>query len=124
VGNSARFGVIFLMGLAIAVARLVEVELRPPKLSVAAAEAKASPLASPAAKSAPEAKRVAPAKPRPAPTKGREYTVRSGDTLQKISKRAYGTTRHWQAILAANKKAIPNLKRMRAGTRLVLPKVK
>ncbi|MGE0710113.1 MAG: LysM peptidoglycan-binding domain-containing protein [Planctomycetota bacterium] len=123
-GKVARLGVFCLMGLAIALSRLIEVELRPPPLQVraeaAASEATGTPVAQPepthtAAPSAPA--------PQPAPDE-RRYTVRNGDTLGSISKKAYGTTRHWKAILEANRDVIPDAKRMREGVELRLPEVK
>lgn len=40
----------------------------------------------------------------PAETKApRTYVVKKGDTLQKISKQFYGTTRKWRAIYEANR---------------------
>lgn len=38
-----------------------------------------------------------------APRSGQTYTVRKGDTLQKISQRFYGTTRQWRKIYEANR---------------------
>jgi nucleoid-associated protein YgaU len=34
---------------------------------------------------------------------GQSYTVQRGDTLQKISQKFYGTTKHWKKIFEANK---------------------
>ena len=116
-GKLARSGVVGLMLLAIAVARLVEVELAdakvpPPSAAIAAAPLPPQPAPSPAAQPAPA----------PAPAESAMgYIVKPGDNLGSISKKAYGTTRHWQLILEANRDVIPDPKRMRAGVRLKLP---
>ena len=39
----------------------------------------------------------------PAAAKMEQYTVLKGDTLQKISKKFYGTTKRWNSIFEANK---------------------
>lgn len=36
----------------------------------------------------------------------KKYTVRKGDTLQKISKKFYGTTKRWREIYEANKRKL------------------
>lgn len=54
----------------------------------------------------PEPAKPAPAQPtapKPEALQLREYTVRDQDTLGEISKRFYGTTRHWQLIYDHNK---------------------
>jgi nucleoid-associated protein YgaU len=126
VGNLARLGVFGLMALAIALSHLVEVELReePMQLTVTSSgQAPAEPgLAEPAPQGLPSPQPSAVVQP--AAPKLRQYVVKSGDTLGKISKQAYGTTRHWKAILEANKDLIPNAKAMRAGTKLRLPNFK
>lgn len=57
----------------------------------------------------------------PAAAEGKTYVVQRGDTLQKISMKAYGTTRKWKKIQAAN-----HLKgdTIRVGQKLILPEVK
>ncbi len=60
----------------------------------------------------------------PAPARehvGRTYVVQKGDTLSSISKRFYGTTTRWKSIWEANRRAVPDPKRMKVGTRLVIP---
>lgn len=50
----------------------------------------------------------------------RVYTTRQGDTLQRISRRFYGTTRHWRAISRANGYALdPN--RLGPGREILIP---
>jgi hypothetical protein len=54
----------------------------------------------------------------------RYYTVGSGESLQSISRNAYGTTASWKTIRTANIKAYPSLKqstRLQRGWRLLLP---
>lgn len=124
--NSARLGVIGLMVLAICVARLVEVELAAPKLQVEVvrpADDEVTPaLETQTPQASPAELQVAvaptPAAPKP---QGETYTVKKGDTLGKISKAVYGTTRYWKLIHDANKDVIPNPKRMKLGASLRIP---
>jgi 5'-nucleotidase / UDP-sugar diphosphatase len=51
----------------------------------------------------------------------RTYTVKKNDTLQKISQKYYGTTKNWQKIYQANKKAIKDPDQLVEGTRLAIP---
>jgi nucleoid-associated protein YgaU len=120
VGRSARLGVFCLMGLAIALARLVEVELQPQRLVVEAPAALAAE-ALPPVEIGPEAgEDVVPAASAPAPQE-RVYEVRPGDTLDKISQAVYGTRKHWRRIQEANRDVIPSPQKMRAGVRLRIP---
>jgi len=60
----------------------------------------------------------------PAPAKSGKttHTVVMGDTLQKISKKYYGTVNKWRTIYNANKKVIGiNSNEIRAGQKLVIP---
>ncbi len=68
------------------------------------------PAASPAAAPAP-----------PAQTNVRTYTIKSGDSLYKIARVAYGDSNRWREILAANPTAIPDPKNLKVGTVIVLP---
>jgi nucleoid-associated protein YgaU len=52
---------------------------------------------------------------------GSVYTVRSGDTLPRISKRAYGTADKWHEIWLANFNVIDDPEKVSPGTRLKLP---
>ncbi|HXA15026.1 MAG TPA: LysM peptidoglycan-binding domain-containing protein [Opitutaceae bacterium] len=63
----------------------------------------------------------APNAPPPAETGPRTYKVASGDTLAKISKQYYGTTSHWQQILAANHDKLRDDKSLRVGMELTIP---
>ncbi len=142
-GRVARLGVVCLMGLAVGLARLVEVELDPgaqaPLVVALPAAAVAAPEESPAPVAAPAAAQPA-AAPAPAPTQtpapgpvagaadaewpaGRIYVVQAGDTLGTIAQKTLGSAKHWKRLHDANRKAIPDPGRMRAGTRLVLPEV-
>ncbi len=49
------------------------------------------------------------------------YTVRKGDTLQKISKKFYGFYSRWPRIYEANKDVIPDPNRLSEGMRLRIP---
>lgn len=126
-GNSARLGVFCLMALSIALSRFVEVELRPQALSVeqqAAVKGEERATKSGPGQPARRASTPAPPKPKPKPKPAvRTYVVQKGDTLGAISKKAYGTTRHWKAILEANRDVIASPKAVRAGKTLKLPKI-
>ncbi len=50
-----------------------------------------------------------------------EYTVQSGDTLQKISKKFYDSYRKWNKIYEANKDKIRDPNRLKAGVVLTIP---
>ncbi len=139
-GGTARLGVVCLMLLAVGLARLVEVELdpgNPPALSMPTPTATAGPPVedSPAgatatAPAAPTGKpdATSPATPKRAPDdapwpSGRVYVVKKGESLGSISKKVYGTTKHWKDIQAANRDVIPDPTRMRPGIELRLPRI-
>lgn len=134
-GGTARLGVVCLMLLAVGLARLVEVELdpgNPPTLVVPA-----QPTAAPSIEESPTAAAATPALPPPPPQPaapppsaddapwpaGRTYVVRPGESLGSISKKVYGTTRHWKELHAANRDVIPDPTRMRPGVKLKLPRI-
>ena len=50
---------------------------------------------------------------------GGTWTVQKGDTLQSISKRVYGTTKKWKAIVKANPDINPD--KIKVGQKLNLP---
>jgi nucleoid-associated protein YgaU len=52
---------------------------------------------------------------------GQTYTVKSGDTLSKISKKMYGDSSKWNRIYNANKSTVPNPNKLKVGTKLVIP---
>jgi len=49
------------------------------------------------------------------------YVVEKGDTLQKISKKFYGTTKKWKKIYEANKDILKDPDKIRPGQKLVIP---
>lgn len=115
------------MALAIGLARLVEVELdpgAPPTLAITPATPvtidESPPTASDARPAAPVAAEL-PAKP--PVDEGRTYVVKAGETLGVISKKVYGTTKHWKQLHEANRDVIPDPARMRAGTKIRLPRI-
>lgn len=52
---------------------------------------------------------------------GQTYTVKSGDTLSKISKKMYGDSSKWNRIYNANKSTLANPNQLKVGTKLVIP---
>jgi len=52
---------------------------------------------------------------------GSTYTVKSGDSLSKIAKQAYGDASKWKLIHEANKAKIPNPDLIHAGDQLTIP---
>ncbi|HBR14717.1 MAG TPA: hypothetical protein DD723_04120 [Candidatus Omnitrophica bacterium] len=52
-----------------------------------------------------------------------EYTVEKDDTLQKISKKFYGTYSQWSKIYEANKERIENPDSIQPGIVIVIPPV-
>jgi nucleoid-associated protein YgaU len=56
-------------------------------------------------------------------TGSKTYTVKKGDTLQEISQKMYGTTRHWRKIYNANKGVIKGgSDKIKPGMKLTIPK--
>ena len=49
------------------------------------------------------------------------YTVVSGDTLDKLAKRFYGSNAEWQRIYNANKRTLKNPHHLDVGTKLTIP---
>jgi nucleoid-associated protein YgaU len=124
VGNLARAGVFCLMGLAICLARLVEVELgQGPGATISA-----KPVAGPA-EPAPIQTAVPVETPAPAPVavqqpealRVRSYVIKAGDTLGSISKTVYGTSKAWKKIYTANRRLLPAPDRLKVGKTLVIP---
>jgi len=50
-----------------------------------------------------------------------KYTVQKGDTLQKISKKFYGTTKKWQKIYAANQDTLKGPNKIYPGQTIDVP---
>jgi len=51
----------------------------------------------------------------------RFYVVQSGDTLSGISRKFYGSQRHWPKILNANRDILHDPNRLTPGLRLIIP---
>lgn len=49
------------------------------------------------------------------------YKVKKGDTLQKISKKVYGTTKRWQEIFEFNKGKLKNPNKIYPGQKILIP---
>lgn len=133
-GRSARGGILVLMGLAIGLARLVEVELDPGAppavLTAKAAAPDESPSPAPTVPAALARTAVAgPASPDAeppvtvgvAPRQERVHVVAAGETLGTIARKVYGSSKHWKTILDANKDVMATPEKMRVGMRLRLP---
>ena len=52
---------------------------------------------------------------------GQTYVVQSGDTLVSISRKFYKSPKRWKEILEANKKSVPDPKKLTIGQALVIP---
>ncbi|MDF1662057.1 MAG: LysM peptidoglycan-binding domain-containing protein [Planctomycetota bacterium] len=143
-GSAAKFGLLILMALVIALARFLEGEVKPkrasaPSMSVAQTLVNAKRGNEKTFRVLPSEKgsqskaqgngqnvavKPAPA-PKPAASKEKTYTARKRDTLGRISRKVYGSSRHWKTILKANHKVLKgNEKRLKPGMTLVIPKLK
>lgn len=131
-GTAARVGLVILMLIVVISHRLMEevlfgqaaadrplVAVAPPEeppaprvLLVEAGSGGADPARIDAPAPRPEAPEVATG----------EYVIQAGDSLSKISKKVYGTSHKWQAILDANRDRIPDEKRLKVGVALRIPK--
>lgn len=58
-----------------------------------------------------------------APAGGSQYTVQKNDTLQKISQKHFGTTKHWYQIFQANKDMLKSPDRIRPGQTIMIPRL-
>lgn len=56
-----------------------------------------------------------------APASPTTYTVRKGDTLEKIAKQVYGDAKRWPAIYKANRHVLKNANRVYPGQKLAIP---
>ena len=54
-------------------------------------------------------------------TPATEYVVQKGDSLYKISQKVYGSGNNWKKIYEANSAVISNPKKLRVGTKLLIP---
>jgi nucleoid-associated protein YgaU len=145
-GRSARIGLFLLMGLIVALARLIEVEIgkarpqeeAPPAALVPGPEVirkrprhstehhHPTAPARPKATAAPVA--ASPVAVAPAPDvegqewpKGPIYTVKKGETLGQISLKVLGSSHLWQKLFDANATRLADPKAVKAGMRLVVP---
>lgn len=64
---------------------------------------------------------AAAATPTPEPAVAKSYTVVSGDTLSKISRKHYGNSSDWQKIAEANKEVLPDPAKLKPGMVLTIP---
>ena len=55
------------------------------------------------------------------PTEATDYTIDKNDTLQKISKKFYGSYGKWTKIYEANKDRIPDPNRIKPGVTITIP---
>lgn len=51
------------------------------------------------------------------------YVIQPGDNLMLISKKVYGTTKHFKKIFQANLRVIPSTSQLNVGQRIVIPKL-
>ena len=56
-----------------------------------------------------------------APTGGQTYTVKSGDTLSKISQQFYGSANEYMRIFYANRDKLSDPDKIQAGQQLIIP---
>ena len=56
-----------------------------------------------------------------APTGGQTYTVKSGDTLSKISQQFYGSAHEFMRIFYANRDKLSDPDRIQVGQQLIIP---
>ena len=68
-----------------------------------------------------EVKEVRRAKPKEAAEGYTLYTVQKKDTLQKISSKFYGTTKHWKKIYEYNQDKLKNPNKIYPGTKIKIP---
>jgi nucleoid-associated protein YgaU len=52
---------------------------------------------------------------------GKTYTVKKGDTLGGIAQKHYGSASKWERIYNANKTKVSDPKKLRVGTKLIIP---
>ncbi len=98
----------------------------PPRDAVQAGQAEAGPAATPVEEPAPRTAARPKAKPKesyaPAAKASRTHVVAKGDTLQKISKKFYGTTKNWKKIYEANRRTLKGgPDSLVVGTKLIIP---
>jgi nucleoid-associated protein YgaU len=57
-------------------------------------------------------------------TTEQSYTVKSGDTLSRISRKFYGSSKYYRHIMNANKTLLKTAKDLRPGQQLIIPSLK
>lgn len=101
-------------------------ETAPPTAPAPAAASPASPAAAAAVPSPASAETtpaaLPPPPPAPPPSRVSTYTVQPGDTLSTIAAKVYGDRTAWRRIYEANRAAIPDPHRLRAGVTLTIPR--
>lgn len=100
-------------------------ETPPPTAPAPSATSPAAPAAAAAASSPPAETTPAglpPPPPAPPPARVSTYTVQPGDTLSTIAAKVYGDHTAWRRIYEANRAAIPDPHRLRAGVTLTIPR--
>ncbi len=75
----------------------------------------------PAPRPAAKPRSTSTAKPKTTASKTRSYTVQKGDTLSEIAQKYYGDANKWRTIYNANKSKISDPKKLKVGTKLVIP---
>ncbi len=125
---AARAGIVVLMVLIVLTARLIETELararqgehdavQLPPADVPTVAAVAAP-----ARAGGDARSVAAGGSQAVAADGsRSYVVARNETLGAISKRFYGTSRHWKVILAANGDTLRKATDLREGQTIRIP---
>ena len=136
-GSAAKFGMLVLMAMVIALARFLEGEVKPKrpqrvtKLEISTPKETKKPSILPKDQQQMRLNKEQPidlarqVQPTLAPAQKpkRSYKVRKNDNLGRISRRYYGTTKHWKHILKANDKILKgNERAVRPGMLLVIPK--
>ncbi|MBL8746691.1 MAG: LysM peptidoglycan-binding domain-containing protein [Phycisphaerae bacterium] len=89
-----------------------------PRPTIAFQPSPAPPAAEPAPPE-PSPRATSPTRPAVQPPSFYQHTVARDDTAQSISKRYYGTTAHWQAVMRANPKT--DFQNLRAGLTIRVP---
>lgn len=99
----------------------------PPPATAPAAAPSTTPATGAAASSSPPPADATPTglpppPPAPPPARVSTYTVQPGDTLSTIAAKVYGDRTAWRRIYEANRAAIPDPHRLRAGVTLTIPR--
>ena len=139
-GRTARIGLFLLMGLVVALARLVEIEvgkvrghdepatallIRPPSAVPSSPHHKKTRKVTPVPTAQPQSRTTSTTDATEPPgvewPRGPLYTVKKGETLGEISQKVLGSSKLWKKLYEANVSRIPNLNGVKPGTRLLVP---